>query len=414
MRVSGALSLCVALSALGCTLKVDQALVSSLTPKASAVVSSKPSADAAAPSEKPGIPSAQPPAPGIRPTATPQARRSVAPASPVPVGAKVGSISGFVYGAAGKSQPIPLAFVSTGDASTFAGNPDVGVAVSEQDEFAIAANATHEHFDVLHDFNDGAGPVVTDRILRRVVPAADPGADEATNSRRQYVYLRAGEYFLDGLPEGINKLTASFGNVTSAANPVTVYNGKLVTGANMTLFLPEPVVTEDGRVPRVVEWTGLKPETGISVAVQTKTVKTDQGTNTETTVTYKPDPPDVSVTLKAPPGSGGAVIKAVDIVYVYNTPARSQAGQPPIQIGPTRVPIVPVVVAPAQDIAFGPASVITIPIGSSALSSAFKSTQPDQQPGLIVANLEFIDDAGFAIQDKSFQNLQVSVVIRAL
>jgi hypothetical protein len=122
----------------------------------------------------------------------------------------------------------------------------------------------------------------------------------------------------------------------------------------------------------------------------------------------------VAVTLKAPPGSAGAVIKAVDIIYVYNTPARSQVGNPPVQIGPVRIPIPPVVVAPAQDIAFGPPSIITIPVGSSTLRSVFKSEDPDQQPGLIVANMEFIDDQGFAIQDKGFQNLQVSAVMRSL
>jgi hypothetical protein len=348
-----------------------------------------------------------------------QAYPQVAPilggrAKPSPFSLNTGNITGFVFGASGKSQPIPLAFVTTGSVSTFAGNPDKSKAVQEENEFDNDADGTKAHFDVFHDFNDGAGPVETDRIIRKNVPAEDPNADDATNARRQYVYLRAGEFFLEGVPEGISKLTASFGNVNSSPNPVTVYKNQLVTGVTMNLYIPEPVAVEDKRVPKVVEWTGLKPEVGISVQAQVKTTKTDLGIETDTTITYKPDPPDVAVTLKAPPGSAGAVIKAVDIIYVYNTPARSQIGQPPIQIGPVRIPIPPVVVAPAQDIAFGPPSVITIPVGSSTLRSIFKSDQPDQQPGLIVANMEFIDDAGFAIQDKSFQNLQVSAVMRSL
>jgi hypothetical protein len=348
-----------------------------------------------------------------------QAYPQVAPilggrAKPSPFALNIGNITGFVYGASGKSQPIPLAFVTTGSVSTFAGNPDKSKAVQEENEFDNDADANKAHFDVFHDFNDGAGAVETDRIIRKNVPAEDPNADDATNARRQYVYLRAGEFFLEGVPEGVSKLTASFGNVNSSPNPVTVYKNQLVTGVTMNLYIPEPVAVEDKRVPKVVEWTGLKPEVGISVSAQVKTTKTDLGVETDTTITYKPDPPDVAVTLKAPPGSAGAVIKAVDIIYVYNTPARSAIGQPPIQIGPVRIPIPPVVVAPAQDIAFGPPSVITIPVGSSTLRSIFKSDQPDQQPGLIVANMEFIDDAGFAIQDKSFQNLQVSAVMRSL
>ena len=73
-----------------------------------------------------------------------------------------------------------------------------------------------------------------------------------------------------------------------------------------------------------------------------------------------------------------------------------------------------VVIAPAQDIAFGPPSIITVPIGSSSLRKIFEPTDSGDQPGLIVANMEFIDDKGFAIQDKSFQNLQVSAVLRSL
>jgi hypothetical protein len=334
-------------------------------------------------------------------------------AQPSPFSLNTGSIAGFVFGASGKSQPIPLAFVTTGSVSTFAGNPDKAKAVQEANEFDNPADATKAHFDVFHDFNDGAGPVETDRIIRKNVPAEDPTADPATNARRQYVYLRAGEFFLEGVPEGIAQLKASFGNVATANNPVTVYKNQLVTGVTMNLYIPEPVVTENG-VAHVVEWTGMKPDVGISVQAQVKTTKTDLGVQTDTTITYKPDPPDVAVTLKAPPGSAGAVIKAVDIIYVYNTPARSQVGNPPVQIGPVRIPIPPVVVAPAQDIAFGPPSIITIPVGSSTLRSVFKSEDPDQQPGLIVANMEFIDDQGFAIQDKGFQNLQVSAVMRSL
>src|SRR5947209_4405096 len=69
-----------------------------------------------------------------------QAYPQVAPilggrAKPSPFALNTGSITGFVYGASGKSQPIPLAFVTTGSVSTFAGNPDKSKAVQEENEF---------------------------------------------------------------------------------------------------------------------------------------------------------------------------------------------------------------------------------------------------------------------------------------
>jgi hypothetical protein len=174
------------------------------------------------------------------------------------------------------------------------------------------------------------------------------------------------------------------------------------------------VAIEDGRIPKVVEWVGTNPETGISLMVSVKTTQTDQGVRTDTTLTYKPDPPDVEVALAAPPGSGGSVIKGYDLVYVYNTPARQAAGQPPLQLGPTRIPIAALTVPPAKDLDFGPSVKIKVPLASADLRAVFTANSPDQTPGIVQANLEFIDDAGFAIQDKSFQNLQVSVPIRAL
>jgi hypothetical protein len=238
--------------------------------------------------------------------------------------------------------------------------------------------------------------------------------DDAAKARVRYFYLRAGEFFLEGLPAGDASLVAKFGTRESQPNPVTVFANQLVEGVTMTVSIPEPVVIEDGRVPRVVEWTGTSPEGGISLTVSVKTTQTEAGTQTDTTLTYKPDPPDVDITLAAPPGSGGVVIKAYDVVYVYNTPDRQAAGKPAVQIGPTRFPIAALTVPPASQVDFGPSVKLHVPLGSAELRKAFFGPNPSDNPGIIMANIELIDDAGFAVQDKGFQNLQIGVPIRSL
>ena len=212
-------------------------------------------------------------------------------------------------------------------------------------------------------------------------------------------------------------LTLLVATAASAQVPPDAPRGRLDPRANQKI---ERTVIEDDSA-RIEELkVGGQTE---KVTVQPKDVtNADGSTDHQVSLSYKPDPPDVQVTLKAPPGSAGAVIKAVDVVYVFNTQFRQSQGLPPLQIGPIRAPLPPIVVGPAQDIAFGPPAQITIPIGSSSLASVFNpldaSGRPDhdptKQPGLIVANMEFIDDGGFAIQDKGFQNLQVSAVLRSL
>jgi hypothetical protein len=83
---------------------------------------------------------------------------------------------------------------------------------------------------------------------------------------------------------------------------------------------------------------------------------------------------------------------------------------------PVNIPISPVVVAPAQDTAYGPPATITVPVGSAIIQEVFKKKvngEPDP-PGLIVATMEFVDEQGFVVLDKNFQNLQVATILRAL
>lgn len=325
---------------------------------------------------------------------------------PSPIAVKFGNITGFVFGATGKSQPIPLAFVSSGSVSGNSGNPP-----ASPDNLPNSSELEDDgtRAFVLHDFDDDTlGAVPAERVPRKNPPAPLEGQEPY---QYKYVYLRTGEFFLEGVPEGIANLRASFGNTTSSINPITVYANATVSGITMNLFIPQPIRVEGNAAPKVVEWTGLKPDNGVTLQVTPGQVV--EGVVQPPTITYKPDPPDVAVTLKAPPGSAGAVIKAVSVVYVYTTRASQAAGLAAQTIGPILIPIPPIIVPPAQDIAFGPPAVINVPVGSASLQEIF-SGNADNQPGLVVANMEFIDETGFAVQSKTFENLQVAAILRRL
>lgn len=335
-------------------------------------------------------------------------------AKPSPITIRQGNITGFVFGANGKSQPVPLAFVTTGSVSTNAGNPPL---TADNLPNSSEEPSPGTRLMVVHDFADDGenNPVPAERVPRR-----NPPANDDPDYLRKYVYLRTGEFFLEGVPEGIANLRASFGNTESASNPITTYPSTTLTGINMTLNIPQKIQVEGNAQPKVVEWTGLNPENGISLQVQEGQVV--DGVRQAATVTYKPDPPDVAVTLKAPPGSQGAEVRAVSIVFVWSTVALQRQGLASQTMGPITVPIPPQTVPPAQDIAFGPPHVIRVPVGSSSLGNIFEPpTQvptgflpSDFLPGLVVANMEFIDERGFAIQAKNFENLQVACILRRL
>jgi hypothetical protein len=323
-------------------------------------------------------------------------------ATPTPFALQTGSIRGFVFGADGPKQPIPLAFVTTGSISTFAANPtDPAFDGDEPDDGKTI-------FGINHDFGDGKGAVLCERRPRKFpLKPVDDSPDALFDAK--YVYLRPGEFFLEGVPDGITNLTASFGNVNSSPSPVTVYANTTVDDANLNLLIPTPVVNEDGSTPKVVEWTGLTPSTGVTLDVQTKDSTDPNGvSHHDVTITYKPDPPDVAVELKAPPGSGGTVIKQISISYVYNTQGQNfTLPVPPI-------PISPEVVSAAQATAFGPPAILTIPVGSKSLATIFSDQDPTKQPGLVIADINFIGDDGFLVQAKNLEALKVSVPLRAL
>lgn len=326
---------------------------------------------------------------GVRPTATPFVLSR-------------GHLRGTVFGASGKGQAIGLAFITTGGVSTFSANPSEEAAVDED-----ASLKDKDNLIVMHDFSadeDGSDVQPATRIIRKSKDAADP-----------YVYLKLGEFFLEGVPEGNASLTASYGNVISPPNPITVYKNTIVEDVSLNLFIPVPLVQgPDGTIPHIVEWARLDPANGVSVSVLQKRTTDQTGSSfVDTTITYKPDPPDVAVTLKAPPGSPGTIITGYEVQYEYTTPNQIKQSQPPIIVGPILVPTPPLIVPPAQEIAFGPPIVIQIPIGSRTLNEIF-SGEKDDQPGLVIATIEFKDESGAPVPNKELSALKVSVPLRAL
>jgi hypothetical protein len=197
---------------------------------------------------------------------------------------------------------------------------------------------------------------------------------------------------------------------------VTVYKNTIVEDVSLNLYIPEPMAKDsNGNVPRTVEWAKLEPTNGISVSVVTTRESVDTGPPiTTSTISYKPDPPDVAVTLKSPPGSPGTVISAYAVTYEYTTPNQQRNNQPPVTVGPILVPTPPLIVPPAQEISFGPPIQIQIPIGSRTLNQVFSLPEQDDQPSLVIANIEFKDDKGDQVIDRNLSPLKVAVALRAL
>ena len=334
--------------------------------------------------------------PGLSPIFGPRATSA-------PFSLSRGSIRGRVFGARGKEQAIGLAFVTTGGLSTFSAIPKDEDVVQEDDTVK-----NKDNISVMHAFNEGDEPELAQRIIRKT-PPTQADAD-------RFVYLRLGEFFLEGVPEGKILLRASFGNVTSSPNPVTVYKNTIVEDVSLNLYIPEPMAKDsNGNVPRTVEWAKLEPTNGISVSVVTTRESVDTGPPiTTSTISYKPDPPDVAVTLKSPPGSPGTVISAYAVTYEYTTPNQQRNNQPPVTVGPILVPTPPLIVPPAQEVSFGPSVILSIPIGSRTLNQLFSSPDEDDQPSLVIAYIEFRDDKGLPVPDRNLNALRVGVPLRAL
>lgn len=316
---------------------------------------------------------------------------------PSPFVLPTGNIRGIVHGKDGITQPIGMAFVTTGSVSTTAANPQQDQAIALEEE----TDDRKEKIYVMHDFGDGV-PVLTERRLRK-----KPGGPEPFD---KYVYLRPGEFFLEDVPDGIATLTASYGGVASQKTSVEVYAGNTRADIKIPLYIPGPVqVDGSNQPPKVVDFVGTDPATGISATV---TIKVNEDGTRDIQVDYKPNPPDITVKLKAPPGSAGTVIKGINLIYSWDTISGKHG-----ETNPINMPISPIVIAPAQDTAYGPPSNITIPVGSAIITRIFDQVDDDGRPdppGLIVCTMEFVDESGYVVLDKNFQNLQVSTILRRL
>lgn len=311
----------------------------------------------------------------------------------------LGHIQGRVFGNGGKSAPIPLAEVTANGQKVYAANPQAEQVFKEE-----PGNASQDQLSVMHVFTKGSEPELALRILRKKPPSAT----------ERYVYLRPGEFFLEGLTAAMVDVEAAFGGKT-AKQAVRVMKDTVVEDVSLTVPLEEVLLAgPDGKQPAVVEWDGLEPANGISVAVVTRREVDAAGVpSVTTTLTYKPDPPDVKVKLKAPAGSAGATIAGYDVVYEYTTPKRQTAGQPPIQVGPTRVPMAPLTIPRSDGMTAGSSVSLSLPVGSKMLNEVWQGAAQDQ-PALILAIFEFVDDKGIVVPNKDLNTLKVSVPIRAL
>lgn len=321
-------------------------------------------------------------------------------ADPVtPTAAGTGHLRGRIFSQAGTSQPIGLAEVKASGQTVYSANP-LDVDVVEES----AANADQDELTVLHARGESDAPELALRILRKKPPADGP----------RYVYLNTGEFFFEHLPAGKVTVDASYGGAKTSV-PVTIFKGKIVEDVSLRLLIPEPIATgPDGKVPPIVEWTSLTPTNGLSIAVTTRR-ETDNSGNSfvTTTLNYKPDPPDVVVTLRSPTGSPGTTISGYELVYEYTTPNLQAEGKPPIQIGPTRVTLAPLVVPAATATEPGEPVMIPVPVGSRSLNEVY-SGPPGAQPSIITAILEFQDEKLVPVPNKDLNALRVLIPIRAL
>lgn len=226
--------------------------------------------------------------------------------------------------------------------------------------------------------------------LPKASPSAKPeGPAGAVHGR--YVYLRGGEFFLEDLPAGPLVLTADACGKTGPAQPVVVAADQELPDVLLAGPRPEPVASGSTH-PHMVEWAGTRPQ-ALTFHVQ------DAGTASARTSFDGTD--TANVDLVAPAGSGATPIKGVDIVLTWTT-----ATDPTVHQGAHERYPVDVVLAAANGSCPGPATTLQVTLGAIDLAAIFKG--PDL-PGLVTANLEFIDDQGFAVQGGQYRNLQVEV-----
>jgi hypothetical protein len=79
----------------------------------------------------------------------------------------------------------------------------------------------------------------------------------------RYVYLKTGEFFLDGVPVGDHKLKGKYGPTEKEVS-VTIFKNTIVEDVTVQINLPEPILRDqNGRGPNILEWSKLDPPTAM-------------------------------------------------------------------------------------------------------------------------------------------------------
>lgn len=297
-----------------------------------------------------------------------------APASPAP--AYEGSLRGFVYGKDGRMQVLRGARVQAGPVTTLTGSP------ADLYHEAPDVDAVHERdgrVTVWHDFGDG----ISVPAERRSRPGAEP------------VYLRAGEFLLEGLPDGPVSVTASQCDMTSPPLSAHVTAGHTTDGLALALPIAIPMENGDSSIPRVVTWHSNSPVDGFVVSIAPGGDR----------LSYQPSPPNLTVTLQTPPASGGTTIAGVEIEYVWKTADGASAS-----LKSQRLPIAPLLIPSASRSCPGAPVSLQVPLGTAELVEVFIR----QGAGQVVARVRFIDELGFEVQGMLLDALEVAANIRRL
>lgn len=311
---------------------------------------------------------------------------------------------GHIYGRVLQESNLPVgdAFVSTGGAYAFTAKfPD---GFDEETDTVADRDDDKDRIYVMHDFGEDKGEEPAMRIKRKY--------PSGTSKDGKYWYLRSGEFLLEGLPEGDVLVTASYGEVKTEQVRLSIFPNFMLTGVEFRLPIPDALAKEaDGTDPKIIAWAATYPSTGITmkIAVREATVE-GGGQDRQTTIQYDPDPPDVRVVLRSPPGSGGGEVWYYRINYTYAT-AKTPNGATPF----FEVPLAPVKVPRGQQQNFGPSQEFEVPVGSIILKKLFDSSKGlEDFPAIVVAKIQFLDETRTPLRSRSGQPLEVAVPLRAL
>lgn len=112
-------------------------------------------------------------------------------------------------------------------------------------------------------------------------------------------------------------------------------------------------------------------------------------------------PDGVTLKLVAPPGSGGTIIRSVNVTYRYETPTGG-----PVELPPVNRPIDAHPVPAASDVAPGPETSLRVAIGSEALARIAQD-----RPARVTATIALIDEQGYEVLDSDFVSIQVPIAV---